>query len=514
MTTIRELVSLRRAVPGTDLALSALGLAFGAQSLLYPLGRDQGLFFYIGREWLQGSIPYRDAFDQKPPLIHAIYALGIAVFGEHPWAIRACELGWVVALGWVVGASCAGDGAPAPGLRGLGAFALSVLYFGYFGFWDTAQTEIWAGGFVVLALWAALRIRGDVWRPVCCGLFGGLALLAKPTALLPLLPVFAVVGVRSFRRGAVVEVATLLGAALVPPLLAVAYFFALGALPSAIEAVVYANRHNLEHEARFGSTAGVIAHALGVASTAHPLSTLILFVPVLACTVAARRRDTALLGRHALCLALIVAAFASVCVQRKFYWYHWGIVVPVGAVAAVQGLKDLVSIRAAPVLGAVVLAGTYAVTWPARVWAHLAVRSAEYAAGKLPRSDFLREFDLPGFYDYARDERIGIWIGAHSGPEDLVAVRGFEPAIYAVARRRAPTRFFWTEWLNDSRRAYRRSEWLAEDRTALIARPPRYVVAFDSTSGGPNAPGYFQPLGYEERFRDGSMSVLERVPVK
>ncbi|HSO32515.1 MAG TPA: hypothetical protein VLT33_08365, partial [Labilithrix sp.] len=67
-------------------------MLFGAISLPYPPGPDQGLYFYIGREMVRhGAMPYRDMLDQKTPAIYLLYAALIRVFGEHIWGIRVAE---------------------------------------------------------------------------------------------------------------------------------------------------------------------------------------------------------------------------------------------------------------------------------------------------------------------------------------------------------------------------------------------------------------------------------------
>src|SRR4051812_13773256 len=76
-----------------DAVLGVLGVLFGAVSLTYPFGRDQGLYYYVAREWVaHGSIVYRDVLDHKTPGIYALHALAIRLFGEHTWGIRIADL--------------------------------------------------------------------------------------------------------------------------------------------------------------------------------------------------------------------------------------------------------------------------------------------------------------------------------------------------------------------------------------------------------------------------------------
>ena len=55
------------------LALACVLLAVRLPSLVQPMGADQGLYAYVGEGVRSGELPYRDAWDQKPPAIHVAY---------------------------------------------------------------------------------------------------------------------------------------------------------------------------------------------------------------------------------------------------------------------------------------------------------------------------------------------------------------------------------------------------------------------------------------------------------
>lgn len=57
-----------------------------------PLERDEGLYGYMAQRILAGEIPYRDAFDHKPPVIYYIYAVILKTCGQSILAIRAATL--------------------------------------------------------------------------------------------------------------------------------------------------------------------------------------------------------------------------------------------------------------------------------------------------------------------------------------------------------------------------------------------------------------------------------------
>jgi hypothetical protein len=83
----------------TDILLIIAAIAYSLPSIGYPFGRDQAAHFYVGREWLNGLLPYRDIFDHKPPGIHLVHAASILLLGAHQWSIRAAELAGMVLIG-------------------------------------------------------------------------------------------------------------------------------------------------------------------------------------------------------------------------------------------------------------------------------------------------------------------------------------------------------------------------------------------------------------------------------
>lgn len=57
-----------------------------------PQGRDSGIFAYTGQVILDGGLAYRDAWDNKPPLVYYVNALALLLFGENRWALWMMEV--------------------------------------------------------------------------------------------------------------------------------------------------------------------------------------------------------------------------------------------------------------------------------------------------------------------------------------------------------------------------------------------------------------------------------------
>ena len=131
-------------------------------------------------------------------------------------------------------------------------------------------------------------------------------------------------------------------------------------------------------------------------------------------------------------------------------------------------------------------------------WRHWATHAYLWTSGTESREEFARQFATPSVgYSFGTSEHVGNWLREHTTAADYVAVRGFQPEIYAVSQRRYPGRFFWTTFIVSPARAYRRAEWLAEDGAVLDAHPPKYVVALTGIADGPDSVGFFQRRGYQ-----------------
>jgi 4-amino-4-deoxy-L-arabinose transferase-like glycosyltransferase len=62
-----------------------------------PFERDEGEYAYIAQRMLVGDVPYRDAFDQKPPGVFLIYLITFALFGQSVQAVHVVMHVWTLA---------------------------------------------------------------------------------------------------------------------------------------------------------------------------------------------------------------------------------------------------------------------------------------------------------------------------------------------------------------------------------------------------------------------------------
>ena len=74
-------------VPGV-IAVCLIPLLFYLPFAFSPFERDEGVYATVAQGLLRGELPYRDLFDNKPPLVYGWYALGFLTFGESVAAPR------------------------------------------------------------------------------------------------------------------------------------------------------------------------------------------------------------------------------------------------------------------------------------------------------------------------------------------------------------------------------------------------------------------------------------------
>jgi hypothetical protein len=72
-----------------------LALLIKAPQFVTPMGQDQGLYHAVAEEILHGGVPYRDAWDPKPPGVFYTHAVLLSLIAD-PW--RPCRIGSVPGL--------------------------------------------------------------------------------------------------------------------------------------------------------------------------------------------------------------------------------------------------------------------------------------------------------------------------------------------------------------------------------------------------------------------------------
>lgn len=433
----------------------ALALAFGwhvalrVHGLSLPLLSDEGEYAYAARVWSEGGLPYRDVFNQKPPMTIAVYRL-CAALSSSPYAARyaailavfltALALLLMTPKRWSMPARLAGP---------LAYCVLSTSPVGDFGF--AANTEVFAAAFTAWAVWAALQ--GTMRWAAIAGLLAGTAVMTKQTAVWPVLAVaFAAVwrgGSRWDRRSAAAFVA---GAAAVP-VAWLAYFAARGGLAEFWSCVVAGNM-------RYASTAGWADAAGQVRFFALELGPNFLKGSAPAFLLAAlglRGLKTGWENRGELiAVCWLAGALIAASTGMLLFPHYFLTAAPPLCLAAAYGVARLgrraawVAVAALALVPAAAQAGFYF------------VQSREATAKNLLYPTPLLEA-----------EWLGGWLKEHTQPGETLWVFGSEPQLYVYSGRRCATRHDFVYPLTMFPPS---AEPLIAELAALRAAKPSYVV--------------------------------------
>jgi hypothetical protein len=445
------------------LAVAVLACALRAPVAALPLERDEGEYAYIAQRWLAGDVPYRDAFDQKPPGAFVFYAAAFAAGGETPAAVRwAAQFATIAALGALVAIGTRLF-SPAVGIAASLAGLLLSAHPSWLG--NAVNTEQLALAPLCFGALSALLVATQQRAAFSfvVGALGATALLLKPVTA-PIV-VFEIATALFFARG---KFAHALAAALggVAALAPVAFYFASrGAWAEFLDAVVRNNfayagvtplgEYPRSFVAEFGRTLAPMA----------PIYLAPLMAPLALLARAGARRATR--RRLAWVAAWLAASLPAIAAGGFFRQHYFVLALPPLALLAGIGLDALGRLafgarplaRAfAPLAALAIVAAGVATSWwyfgPAR------------AESKLHR--------IYGSNPFPEAPALGAWIAEHGTPDDRVFVYGSEPELLFYARRASASRYVFVYPLTMPlpAAAARQAEALAE----LDAAPPRFVV--------------------------------------
>lgn len=164
------------------LTLSALPVLFLAPLFDAPFERDQGVYATIARGWLDGSIPYRDLWDNKAPLLFLWYAASFQWLGEGivaPRVMAALAAGMTVPFVWAAARTLFGSREAALA-AGLFALSFANVYLQV-----TANAEVFMLLPLTAGLWAfASGVKsGRLWWFAAAGALTALAVFTRQSAL-------------------------------------------------------------------------------------------------------------------------------------------------------------------------------------------------------------------------------------------------------------------------------------------------------------------------------------------
>ena len=457
------------------------------QILLFAFGRDQGIYAAVADAVLRGDMPYRDVWDFKPPGIFLIFALARGVFGQNMLAPRLVEVAALLLA--VVGFTRLGGVFFGKKRVGLMGGALAILVHAQLEFWHTGQPETFGGiltiGALVLTVADTSGIRRWLaWLGVGVA-FGCTFLLKPPLAGGAFVCAAYLVRAEQARRRSGWR-------AVAMPVLTVAIG---GMLPIALCALWF-GLSGAWADLRwtmFDFTPGYTAlswEGRGAPQTFY-WATEELFFKFSALNAAGLLAALVIPPMHSrereglfLILGIISVHLAGVCMQGKFFPYHYSATLPLVAFLAGLGLYKLwrrCLMGGFP--GALVFALFLIVTAVMRTaardldsfWDRSSARMRYLLRiGPYETKEMLdRELTAVADYNFDADQRLALEMRRRTPESAPVFVWGFEPLIYLLADRKPASRFIYNvpqrvQWAQGRARAT-----LMQD---LARRPPQLIA--------------------------------------
>jgi hypothetical protein len=484
-------------------ACGAILLFCLALLLTFGFGRDQALFTVIGRVLLAGGMPYRDAWDIKPPGIYLLYAATVAIFGGRQVGIRIVEVAGLAAT--VVAMVRLTKEWWGEWRVGLLAGAVLVFVYVQFDFWQTAQAESFGGMLNIFALLALGPVLLESGTPaphpsharlerrhlLISGALFGLAGLLKPPFAAGVLVVPIALAVREYApaRGARRSVRTglrvaalLLAGAATPVVLCVFWFAWKGALGALWEVVFVFNPHYSGL-----TTKGSFATKLFRGFTEWPWAFSSLMsaglLLLIAFPIPAKERFGVAIA------AAIVALFLfGVVLQGKFFPYHYGAALPLTALLAGLGLfrvwerlasRPYYGVALFFVLFSLAAVGrtatrTFDKLWPEPhgFWARTGERVSVFTHWPLDQDavDRLARFVE---VDAKTNRKVAAFLRDKVPKDRTIFVWGFEAVLYEWSERWPASRYLMDQ---AQRSDFGRSEAREQLMRDLEARPPAAIV--------------------------------------
>jgi len=479
-------------------------------TLLYPLTRDQGAYAYIADLMMQGGVPYRDAWDLKPPAVYFVYWLAFSLFGRSEFAVRLFDVLYTLLSAASVyvlthevfqaSPNRGRDMAPPNGGRDmappnrrrdmvlpeserdtrrciatLAAWLYAFCYYLLVHFYSAANPEAFMVPFLVASVYGMVRgLRSRSIFPLfLSGVAGGFAFWFKPTAGVVVLAVLAWTGAEMWREhrnlGKVLRSLAVI---------------VLGGLLGLLPIGLYLYEHGLGELLELWRVYGTGAYlgARGLALGGGPLAMLDVIVRYLrdwqllvwlslagAVGTLARRQHYRAGG----VVVFLLSSVAATLLQGKLFEYHW---IPVLAPAAILSAMSLVwlvreicgqhdaSLRAAlkrwrhiappnrerdddiRSIFAVVVI-VGLVLWMS--YDHLARyrRMVAYLAGHISADQYYAQFDIGTDFSRMGTLHAATYLREHTESGETALIWGAEPLVNFLAQRRSPTKYIFSYML-------------------------------------------------------------------
>ncbi len=429
-----------------------------------PFERDEGTYATVAQGLLHGQVPYRDLFDNKPPLVYGWYALSFLVFGESTAAPRmvAAVLLSVTTLALFGQARLLFPRGVAYLAATLFAVSTGVPFLALH-----ANTEAYMLLPLVtsIAAFTVGKNRNSLSLFVLAGILGALAIGTKQVAVWNLMALAVVALMWRWPGGGAIRqrffpLAALLGGASAGLLFIVTPFYVTGALDD----LIYANiSYNWLYVGFLTWTERFLNLGSGMLFVSAAVAPLIVAGVIGMITILRRGKRT---GDY-LVIGWAAASAIGVASGGRFFPHYFLHLVPAMAILAAVVIyerfakaENRLSSRPALLFGILLVAVALATNGVL----YLAPRPAE------------RQVAENVYYQKEWEENsraLGLYVKERTDPDETIFNFGREPQVYFYADRRPAAQYFY-DW------AYQYDdETLAKTVDVLRLERPAYIL--DST---------------------------------
>ena len=461
-------------------------------TLLYPLGRDQAISAYIGKVINEGGVPFKDAWEQKPPLVYYLYSLAFILFGESMQSIRLFDL--LYALATIFLLFQFGNILFGKTVGMLSGIFYGILYFFTNDFWTISNTD----GFLVLPTAGSFYTTCIAQRNnrnllfLLSGILIGCVFMIKFPGVLIVLPISLYMYVETLgskggtiRRFFYNTFSVMLGFLLVI-LLFTMYFMVNHALGELLYALFVFNPIYVKGSFEVGRRAYLDLTLLGFCK-----KNLLVTIPALCALLSIRLKKPCI--NELLVVGWLLVSLLGVYIQHRFFLYHW---LPVLGPLAMLGAYGCSKIFAQPFLSkknaplfttknlSLLLIAIPLALFTFKPYMRQFIDFYKYTEGNITRFDYYNTYFgryNVGDFSYLADEEVAHYLQAHTDSNDYIFIWGFGTLVYFLSDRQSASRFIFPNALLSEWHP-RYSEWRGELIYNLTTKRPRYIIIMEKDS--------------------------------
>ncbi|MBN1621086.1 MAG: glycosyltransferase family 39 protein [Endomicrobiales bacterium] len=404
-----------------------------------PLERDEGEYAYIAKVIEHGGVPYRDAFNQKPPAVFYTYLFIFKVFGEKPENIHLAVYFYnLISIFLLFKLTSLLYGKKTAFLAGfIYAFISSERRL----LAQAANTEIFMLA-PMIASWLFIVVDDMKNKPgfvFAAGIFSGLAVLFKQVAFTNFLGIliflFYVAGIKKISiKSMLLKVLLLICGFLIPLSLVIIYFVKNNALNDLFYQVI---KHNMEYSdilREIHSAKDILTHffmTFRFLLESQLMWWITSFIAIYYTLISKRHQEK-------IFVIWFVMSFIGLSAGWRFTLHYFLQVVPAISVLSAAGIMSILSV--------ISKIKQKTISIPAKAVFILLIAAIPLRANKHYYSLSPGQLTYMIYSDSPFREAVVIsdYINKNSGKQDKIFILGSEPEIYFYSGRRSASRYIFT----------------------------------------------------------------------